>query len=135
VSDHPDSVLANFARERLTQMASAEAARQDTAARAGFEGELSAWQRVEAVQGTGAEPLALAAFLAAHPTGEFADKARGRLQSLPARPSPAAEDAADLVWPLVDASGRPQDLVRFAALFPERPEAEAARARATLAEM
>jgi TPR repeat protein len=99
-----------------------------------LEDALKDWQRVAAVQGTAAEPLALAAFLAAYKDGPLADRARARQGALGPTTAAATPDMAALLWPLlVERGGDPEQLERFAALFPAAPETAAARARIELA--
>jgi TPR repeat protein len=116
-------------------LAREEAAEEVAGRRApGLEAAVEDWQRVEAAQATTAEPMALASFLAVYGAGSLADRARARQAALgEAAAAAPAPGLATLLWPLVERGGDPGRLGEFAALFPDAPEAAAARARVELA--
>lgn len=125
----PGSRLAATAAAYLDRLGEAEKADDSLAA------EVLDWQRVEAVAGTVAEPLALTAFRARYPGGALAAKAAARETILPDRPTAAPADGATRLWPLVEVTADPDGLARFAALFPGTVEATAAHARLELAQL
>ncbi len=99
----------------------------------GLEAAVADWQEVQAVAGTTAEPLAIDAFLALHPNGDLADRARARRASLPTDAQPVPAIAAKGLWPLVRAAGQIEQIRQFAGLFTGTAEAADAQARIEIA--
>lgn len=117
LADHPASPLAPVAHQLLRDLARARTDAK-VAATDDLEDEAAHWQRVLQLAGTGAEALALDAFLTLHEDGEFAARARARRGALLPSSTPPPPDAAELLWPLVDLAGRPELLTAFADAFP-----------------
>jgi TPR repeat protein len=132
VTENKDSPFVPVADAYLASLRSADEARA-AGVSGGLEAAVADWQEVEAVAGTTAEPLALDAFLALHPSGDLADRARARSASLPADAQPAAGSAAKGLWPLILAAAQPEQMRRFAGLFTGTPEAADAQARIEIA--
>ncbi len=132
VTENKDSPFVPVADAYLASLGRADEALA-SAGSGGIEAAVSDWQAVEAVAGTTAEPLAIDAFLALHPAGDLADRARARRDGLPADAQPAPAIAAKGLWPLVRAAGQIEQMRRFAGLFTGTPEGADAQARIEIA--
>ncbi len=132
VTENKDSPFVPVADAYLASLRSADEARA-AGGSGGLEATVADWQEVQSVAGTTAEPLALDAFLALHPAGDLADRARARQASLPSDAQPAPSSAAKGLWPLILAAAQPEQMRSFAGLFTGTAEAAEAQARIEIA--
>ena len=93
---------------------------------------LAAWQRVNRMASTVAGVFAGELFASLHGS---APSAIGTRLVGPAAGSVVGAEAAELLWPLVQASGRSGDFERYLDLFPDGPRSEAAATAFELASL
>ncbi len=93
---------------------------------------LAAWQRVNLMASTVAEGFAGELFATLH--GPAPSSIGGQLAG-PRAGSVVGAEAAELLWPLVQASGRTSDYERYLDLFPNGPRSEAATTAFELASL
>jgi TPR repeat protein len=93
---------------------------------------LAAWQRVNLMASTVAEGFAGELFATLH--GSAPSSIGGQLAG-PRTGSVVGAEAAELLWPLVQASGRTSDYERYLDLFPNGPRSEAATTAFELASL
>ena len=129
VTAHADSPAAALAQAYFGQLEKTAAAKTLADSRHP-EAVLADWQRVALLAGSPTESFATELFSELH----------GRLLSpvvtaAGRETAKAADDAAALLWPMVEASGRAEDHERYLGLYPETAKAAAATAGLELASL